>query len=133
MSPALHLPCWAPLLNRIGAVLCDEKCLPVVVEYLRLTQQTFVSAPFWQTQWIAHQEKYAKPVEAAPKDNAAGKKECQIYRPPVKTMERGSATRWDSRYDEAVHQQAFSCTSMIPLALGPNRKRDGPSTHRLQL
>ena len=78
MHIALHLPCWAHLLNQIAAILFDRKCLFVVVEYVRLTKLT---CPFWRTHSIEHQEKYAKTVEAAQKDEkTAGDKVCQVYR-----------------------------------------------------
>ena len=33
----VDLPCWAHLVNRVGEVVFDNKLLPELAEYLRLT------------------------------------------------------------------------------------------------
>ena len=109
-SNMVHVPCWAHLLNKVGEVLFDNKLLPELAEYLRLTKLIFSRSPYWRTQWVKHQQEALEVNEKRKELNKTLPKEKQVVvseLPPVKSMLRGNDTRWDSQYDEVLYHKEY--------------------------
>ena len=68
---------WAHLLDCIADIVFDQKMLPELTEYLRLTRVIFARSPHWRTRWWKHQEGAQKEYEERMKE--AAEKEGKIH------------------------------------------------------